>query len=127
MLSFSSRAEIFAASARGFDVLMRLIVAAAANEITMSCGRLAAGPPRGGHCGGAAPPSRLSRLFRVEAQSRFLHKAFFFFNASAAAVQEIPPRTLNVAADPALNFFFVFCSNHASLILYFGEGSDFYL
>lgn len=52
MLSFSSRAELFAASARGFDVLMRLIVAAAANEITMSCGRLAAGPPRGGHRGG---------------------------------------------------------------------------
>lgn len=51
--------------AQGFDVLMRLIVAAAANEITMRCGR-----PVGGQARGApAPESILSKLFPPPART----------------------------------------------------------
>lgn len=52
--------------ALGFDVLMRLIVAAAANEITMRCGR----PVGGGQARGApAPESILSKLFSPPAHT----------------------------------------------------------
>lgn len=55
--------------ALGFDVLMRLIVAAAANEITMRCGRPVCVWGGGQARGAPAPESILSKLFSPPAHT----------------------------------------------------------